>query len=97
MPQLRRNPVTGEWVVVAPERAKRPNDYFTAESVKPESKVDCVFCPDGKEFEEFQKRDTKFENEFMLRQTDFPLLFMTRRSEKLDLTKLKHFIGLDQA
>jgi len=27
MPQLRQNIITGEWVVIAPERAKRPSDF----------------------------------------------------------------------
>lgn len=30
MPQLRQNIVTGEWVVIAPERAKRPSDFYTS-------------------------------------------------------------------
>lgn len=30
MPQLRQNIVTGEWVVIAPERAKRPSDFVVA-------------------------------------------------------------------
>ncbi|MCL5795671.1 MAG: galactose-1-phosphate uridylyltransferase, partial [Patescibacteria group bacterium] len=60
MPQLRQNIITGDWVVIAPERAKRPNDYVSAEKVKRQAKKDCVFCL-GKE--EYQKRlkeyDTK--------------------------------------
>ncbi len=38
MPQLRQDVVTGRWVVIAPERAKRPNDfssYTPPESNKP--------------------------------------------------------------
>ncbi|MGC1275274.1 MAG: galactose-1-phosphate uridylyltransferase [Planctomycetaceae bacterium] len=27
MPQLRKDPVTGRWVIIAPDRAKRPMDY----------------------------------------------------------------------
>lgn len=30
MPQLRQNIVTGEWVVIAPERAKRPSDFHAS-------------------------------------------------------------------
>ena len=30
MPQLRQNIVTGEWVVIAPERAKRPSDFYAS-------------------------------------------------------------------
>lgn len=44
MPQLRQNIITGEWVVMAPERAKRPNDYVTADTVRHQSKTDCAFC-----------------------------------------------------
>lgn len=48
MPQLRQNIITGDWVVIAPERAKRPNDYITADTIKVQSKTDCNFCK-GKE------------------------------------------------
>lgn len=48
MPKLRQNPITGEWVVIAPERAKRPEDFITA--VSPNRPIDlagCPFCPGG--------------------------------------------------
>lgn len=44
MPQLRQNIITGEWVVIAPERAKRPSDFVVSDSVKPTAKADCPFC-----------------------------------------------------
>jgi UDPglucose--hexose-1-phosphate uridylyltransferase len=44
LPQLRQNIITGEWVVMAPERAKRPNDYVTTDTVRYQSKTDCNFC-----------------------------------------------------
>lgn len=51
MPQLRQNIVTGEWVVIAPERAKRPSDFVAMESLKPShSSVNCPFCPSGKAY-----------------------------------------------
>jgi UDPglucose--hexose-1-phosphate uridylyltransferase len=42
MPQLRRDPITGRWVIIAAERAKRPEDFLT----KQEPMVDngCPFC-----------------------------------------------------
>lgn len=42
MPQLRKDPVTGRWVIIAAERAKRPEDFLT----KQEQMVDdgCPFC-----------------------------------------------------
>lgn len=44
MPELRQNIVTGDWVVIAPERAKRPQDFVIPESVKILQKEDCPFC-----------------------------------------------------
>jgi UDPglucose--hexose-1-phosphate uridylyltransferase len=47
MPQLRQNIITGEWVVFAPERAKRPSDYISIASERKQSKKDCPFCVDS--------------------------------------------------
>lgn len=44
MPQLRQNIITGDWVVIAPERAKRPNDFVIPQSVKVSDKDKCPFC-----------------------------------------------------
>ncbi len=48
MPRVRQNIVTGEWVVVAPERAKRPEEYakhpFSSQLVH---EPDCRFCAKG--------------------------------------------------
>ncbi len=52
MPQLRQNIITGEWVVIAPERAKRPSDFVSAGSLKPQLKADCVFCVENKVYKE---------------------------------------------
>lgn len=47
MPELRRDPIIGRWVIIATERAKRPGDFkFAAE--KPASSKECPFC-EGKE------------------------------------------------
>lgn len=40
LPEFRRNPLTGDWVLYAAERAARPND-FRVES----GTGDCPFCP----------------------------------------------------
>jgi UDPglucose--hexose-1-phosphate uridylyltransferase len=53
MPQLRQNIVTGEWVVIAPERAKRPTDFIAAETLKPGSKVGCVFCEESEAYKKY--------------------------------------------
>lgn len=44
MPQLRKDPVTGTWVVIAEERARRPSD-FNHERVLDNSAATCPFCP----------------------------------------------------
>lgn len=47
MPELRRDPVTREWVIVSNERAKRPNDFVRENGDKelPDFDSSCPFCP----------------------------------------------------
>lgn len=48
MPELRRDPVSGEWVIIATERSRRPHDFRKSEesdSPKPERLDTCPFCP----------------------------------------------------
>ncbi len=51
MPQLRKNPVTREWVIIATERSKRPSDFSQAEntSQRPAFSATCPFCPGNEE------------------------------------------------
>ncbi|MCX7661068.1 MAG: galactose-1-phosphate uridylyltransferase, partial [Candidatus Omnitrophica bacterium] len=42
MPQLRKDPIIGRWVIISTERAKRP-DQFTASVQEPPEKF-CPFC-----------------------------------------------------
>ena len=42
MPELRRDPIVGRWVIIATERARRPNHYRHAE--EPPGGL-CPFCP----------------------------------------------------
>lgn len=47
MPEFRRDPITGKWVIVATERAKRPenfSDKHKQEARKERSRPDCPFC-----------------------------------------------------
>ncbi len=44
MPELRRDPVTGRWVIISTERAKRPTD-FIRDQVVPKGLGVCPFCP----------------------------------------------------
>ncbi len=45
MPELRKDPIVGRWVIISTERAKRPKDFsFASESKQVEPK-NCPFCP----------------------------------------------------
>jgi UDPglucose--hexose-1-phosphate uridylyltransferase len=43
MPELRKDPVTGRWVIISTERRKRPSD-FRLENRPFEPAVFCPFC-----------------------------------------------------
>ena len=44
MPELRKDPITGRWVIISTERGKRPNE-FLRESVTAANGKNCPFCP----------------------------------------------------
>ncbi len=44
MPELRKDPITGRWVIISTDRGKRPMD-FLRESVFPGPPKNCPFCP----------------------------------------------------
>ncbi|MCX6606090.1 MAG: galactose-1-phosphate uridylyltransferase [Acidobacteria bacterium] len=44
MPELRKDPITGRWVIISTDRARRPSD-FTRETVEPSGARFCPFCP----------------------------------------------------
>ena len=43
MPELRKDPIVGRWVIISTDRAKRPTD-FTRENMKMKGGF-CPFCP----------------------------------------------------
>ncbi|OGL40061.1 MAG: galactose-1-phosphate uridylyltransferase [Candidatus Schekmanbacteria bacterium RIFCSPHIGHO2_02_FULL_38_11] len=48
MPEIRQNIITRDWVIIATERAKRPEEFAKREKVKKELseyRNDCPFCP----------------------------------------------------
>jgi UDPglucose--hexose-1-phosphate uridylyltransferase len=47
MPELRHNMITHEWVIIATERAKRPEQFVRKEAKKalPSYDANCPFCP----------------------------------------------------
>ncbi len=44
MPELRRDPITHRWSIIATERAARPKDFLVAKEPLPRPRV-CPFCP----------------------------------------------------
>jgi UDPglucose--hexose-1-phosphate uridylyltransferase len=48
MPELRKDPIVGRWVIIATERIRRPSDF--PRRARPESPAPCVLCP-GREAE----------------------------------------------
>jgi UDPglucose--hexose-1-phosphate uridylyltransferase len=52
MPEIRLNPTTKEWVIIATERAKRPKDFAKDKpqaAPLPERDENCPFCPGNEE------------------------------------------------
>jgi UDPglucose--hexose-1-phosphate uridylyltransferase len=49
LPELRKDPVTGRWVIISTDRARRPSD-FNRSPILPQSNGNCPFCP-GREDE----------------------------------------------
>ncbi|MFM8552450.1 MAG: galactose-1-phosphate uridylyltransferase [Nitrospiraceae bacterium] len=45
MPDLRRDPVMGRWVIISTDRAGRPRDFVHHEPVRATSASLCPFCP----------------------------------------------------
>ncbi|MDH5561378.1 MAG: galactose-1-phosphate uridylyltransferase [Deltaproteobacteria bacterium] len=50
MSEFRQDIATGEWIIIATERGKRPEDFVdhtTPKNLLPEHDEDCPFCPGG--------------------------------------------------
>ncbi len=48
MPEIRQNIISGQWVIIATERARRPDQFRSAEAPRkdlPALDVTCPFCP----------------------------------------------------
>jgi UDPglucose--hexose-1-phosphate uridylyltransferase len=43
MPELRKDPIIGRWVIIATERAKRPDQFYSPPAEEPAEKP-CPFC-----------------------------------------------------
>jgi UDPglucose--hexose-1-phosphate uridylyltransferase len=45
MPELRRDPVVGRWVIISTDRAGRPRDFLESHSARHPTADICPFCP----------------------------------------------------
>lgn len=64
MPELRKDPLMGRWVIISTERAKRPDEFLPRAPVAEEPQPNCPFC---------QGHEEKTPNEIQaLRPTGFP-------------------------
>lgn len=89
MPQLRQNIITGEWVVFAPERAKRPTDYISINKEKKQNKADCPFCMDSKNTEYgVQKKDFETKNSYVIT-NKYPVYIEEPEEKSAKLYKLE--------
>lgn len=66
MPKLRQNVITGDWVVISPERSKRPEDYVMAASPKHGIPDDCPFCVDKNIAYASSIKDAETENIYII-------------------------------
>ena len=44
MPELRKDPIIGRWVIIATERARRPDQFSGAPKESPAAEKPCPFC-----------------------------------------------------
>jgi UDPglucose--hexose-1-phosphate uridylyltransferase len=44
LPELRKDPITGRWVIIATDRAKRPDDFAREQVIQKGGRF-CPFCP----------------------------------------------------
>ncbi len=55
MPELRQNIASKEWVILATERARRPEEFVQPQRPltedRPEWEADCPFCPGNEELD----------------------------------------------
>jgi UDPglucose--hexose-1-phosphate uridylyltransferase len=43
MPELRKDPIIGRWVIISTDRGKRPHEFVVTQPVS--KKGFCPFCP----------------------------------------------------
>jgi UDPglucose--hexose-1-phosphate uridylyltransferase len=87
MSEYRQNVVTGEWVIISSERAKRPADYISATKNRitlPEHSPDCPFCKGNEHKCEAPTYEVKNEDSWTLRSVPNIFAAVSRPKQILD-------------
>lgn len=66
MSKLRQNIINGDWVVISPERSKRPEDYVMAASAKRGIPKDCPFCLQNNDAYRFSIKEAETKNVYVI-------------------------------
>jgi UDPglucose--hexose-1-phosphate uridylyltransferase len=96
MAELRQNLATREWVIIASERARRPNAYVEASDrlrthERPESDAACPFCPGNEELElEVDREPLEGPWQTRVVRNKYPALH-------LDVPLQRHFNGVERS
>ncbi|OQX84536.1 MAG: galactose-1-phosphate uridylyltransferase, partial [Candidatus Latescibacteria bacterium 4484_7] len=101
MPEIRQDPATKEWVIIATDRAKRPEDFARTEKKKklPRHSSRCPFCPGNESKtpgEIYSNRDGNGNWTLRVVPNKFPALVSDGsplREEKLDFFRRVSGIG----
>src|SRR5271166_3111138 len=57
VPEIRQDPTTREWVIIATERAKRPHEFASLPHRSGQaSRSSCVFCPGNEKGQAFTRQ-----------------------------------------
>ncbi|MCK5580975.1 MAG: galactose-1-phosphate uridylyltransferase [Candidatus Omnitrophica bacterium] len=81
MPELRRDPVTGRWVIIATERARRPGNFFDQQSNTFDEDQECPFCA-SQEQEIYAVRDESGAWQVMVVPSGTPLLHDSKKFKR---------------
>jgi len=65
-PVLRQNVVTGDWVVIAPGRARRPDDFIRPEPKLAKKRGECPFCIGTKGYKMQKKLRSDSDNLYVI-------------------------------
>jgi len=85
MSELRKNPLTGEWVLLAENRQNRPYDFLRSTQAKAKNNTDCPFCGGNEERTTEAIFQNGTEEDWTIRV--FPNMFpaVSKRKEELKL------------